>query len=89
MRLVVVSFVVLFATACDQSPEQRAADVCTAMCDCNSASPANVNACIDECVQLLPPPSDECLQCAYQYSQTCGTLVDQCIALCFPQQPQP
>lgn len=92
MRLVVVSFIGLLAAACDPSPEQQARDLCNAVCDCTSASPAMVAACVDECVVDIPATlPDDCVQCIYQYSQTCGDLFEQCIDsdLCDPQQPQP
>jgi hypothetical protein len=93
MRLVVVSLLGLFAAACDPSPEQQARDVCTAFCDCQSALPATVDACIADCVDdigsvTLPA---ECVDCVYTHSQTCGDLFTECIQsdLCDPEQPQP
>jgi hypothetical protein len=91
MRLVVVSFVVLWAAACDPSPEQQARDVCTAVCDCTSASPSQVNACVDECVEEIPAALPQaCVQCVYQYSQTCSDLFEECITsdLCDAQQTE-
>ena len=90
MRLVVVSFVGLLAAACDPSPEQQLRDVCTAVCDCQFTSPATINACIDDCVTDTPSaPPQACVDCVYQYSQSCGDLFSECIDACTPQQPQP
>lgn len=90
MRLAVVSFVCLLAAACDTSPEQEARDLCTAVCDCMTASPALVNACIDNCVPNVPTTlSDACVMCVYQYSQTCSDL-NMCVEdACQQPQPQP
>jgi len=90
MRLVVVSFIGLWATACDPSPEQEARDVCTAVCQCQSASPAQVDACTAECVSEVPTPlPDGCIDCIYQYSQSCADLSARCSDVCQPPQPQP
>jgi hypothetical protein len=93
MRVVGMSFVIaVLAGACDPSPAQQGRDVCTALCDCTSASPSRVNACIEECVMDVPATLPQaCVDCVYQYSQTCGDLFEQCIEsdLCDSQQPQP
>jgi hypothetical protein len=79
MRLAVVSIVGLLLAACDASPEERAHDLCSAVCNCMSASPAVREACIADCVPDVPADlPDECIGCVYQYSQTCGDLFSQC-----------
>jgi hypothetical protein len=79
-RLVVVAIGML-AGCFEITPEQKARDVCTALCDC--LVPANADRCITEqCLPRLPPVSDPCLNCVYANSQRCGDLVDQCLALC-------
>jgi hypothetical protein len=83
MRLVVVSFVGLLAAACTQSAEQKTEDVCTAFCDCSSASPAKVQECMGTCTQA-PSFSDACLDCVYTNSQTCAVLFNDCTDTCFP-----
>ena len=87
MRLVVVSIVGLLA-ACTPSPEQQARDLCTAVCECESASPTIVSACIEQCVPVVPTTlPDGCIDCIYQYSQSCSDLEAKCEPAC--QQPQP
>ena len=88
MRLVVVSIVGLLA-ACEVSPEQRAEDVCTAVCQCTFALPSQVDTCVDSCVPNVNTVSDECLDCVYTYSQTCTQLFAMCEDPCQQQQPQP
>lgn len=87
MRLV-VSFVVLLAWGCDTSPEQEARDLCTAVCRCQFASPAQVDACIEDCAPDVPALPDECIDCIYTYSQSCSDL-DRCEPLCAQPQPPP
>jgi hypothetical protein len=93
MRLVVVSLVSLLVAACDQSPEQRATDVCTAACDCTSALPGQVQSCITECIDDAPTTiPDECLECVYTFSQTCADLFTTCFVNdgpCDVSDPQP
>ncbi len=78
MRLVVVSIVGLCLAACEVSQEQRANDVCTAVCNCFTMVPAENEECVAECVDEAPPIPDACLDCVYTYSQTCGALLEQC-----------
>lgn len=88
MRLVLVSFVVGVLAACTQSPEQKAQDLCTAVCDCEETLPSKQTECVDKCVQTAPATiSDDCINCIYTYSQSCGDLLPQCIDKC--QQPTP
>lgn len=90
MRLVVVSFVVLFATACDPSPEQAKRDVCTVACQCETNGlPSQVESCVEACVPQVPVVSDECLECFYTYSQSCSDLERECEDACDQPQPQP
>lgn len=78
MRLVVVSIVGLLA-ACTPSPEQRATDVCTAICDCMSGLPSEVQSCTTECTdEVTFTIPDACLDCVYTYSQTCSDLFATC-----------
>ena len=80
MRLVGVSMVAgLLLGGCNQSQEQRQRDVCMAVCDCVENTPSAVEACIvDDCLPVLPPVSDACLECVYLNSQSCGVLLDEC-----------
>ena len=79
MRLVVVSLVGLLAAACDQSPEQRATDVCTAICDCTNDLPCEQQSCTTECIgEVTFTIPDACLDCVYTYSQTCADLFGLC-----------
>jgi len=93
MRLVVVSLVCLCLStvACDQSPEQKAQDVCAAFCDCETQAPALNKACVSDCVADIGTVDipDTCVDCIYQYSQVCGDLQTHCEAACQVQQPQP
>lgn len=90
MRLVVVSFVVLLAAACDVSPEQASRDVCTAICECETNGlPSQVEGCVDTCMPIFPDVSDECLTCVYTYSQSCSDLERECEDACDQPQPQP
>lgn len=88
MRLVVMSFVVGVLAACTQSPEQKATDLCTAVCDCEETLPSKQTACVDTCVTNAPSTiSDDCITCIYTYSQSCGDLESQCKDVC--SQPTP
>jgi len=88
MRLVVVSIVGLLLGACETSPEQQARDLCTAICNCMTASPALVEECIADCVPDVPVTlPDGCIDCIYQYSQSCSDLESHCEAACDPPQP--
>jgi hypothetical protein len=92
MRLVVVSIVGLLLAACEVSPEQRARDVCTAACDCVETTPSKVELCVTMCIAQAPAMiPDACLDCVYQYSQSCTNLFQQCFAQDMacdePQQP--
>jgi hypothetical protein len=79
MRLVVASMLGLLLAACEPSPEQQANDLCTAVCSCMSSSPALVTECVADCVPNVPADlPDACVDCVYQYSQTCGSLFAQC-----------
>lgn len=73
----------VFLTACffDNSPVQDAEAVATAYCNC-LVSPSMVDACIDDIIPDITPVSDECLDCVYQNSQTCSTLINDCTDLC-------
>lgn len=88
MRLVMVSFAVLLAWGCDTPPEQEARDVCTAFCRCQTASPAKIDACVDECAGELPALPDECVDCIYTYSQSCSDLT-RCVPMCEDTQQPP
>jgi hypothetical protein len=90
MRLVVVSIVGLLLAACDASPEQQHADVIAAVCECATSTPFLFEQCKTEIDPFFDPtPSDECMDCVYANSQTCSTLLDDCVDLCSVQQPQP
>lgn len=67
---------------CDISEQQKARDVCTAVCNC-AVSPSQVEECIvEDCLPDLPPVSDPCLQCVYENSQMCSDLFDDCTDFC-------
>jgi hypothetical protein len=86
MRLLAVSLLSLLAVAgCEITPEQRARDVCNALCACVvPGSPSAVERCVvNDCLPDIPPVSDPCVECVYTNSQRCGDLLDECIALCF------
>ncbi len=88
MRLVLVMFVALWAAACNVSPEQEARDLCTAVCNCTTASPAKAAECVEECTPEVPALPDDCIDCIYTYSQSCSDL-DRCEPMCDQPQPQP
>ncbi|HEY5926979.1 MAG TPA: hypothetical protein VIV11_35070 [Kofleriaceae bacterium] len=90
MRLVVVSFVLGLA-ACNTPPEQEARDLCTVICKCATASPTRIELCVEECTEDIAPLSlpDACVECVYQYSQSCGDFEAHCEAACDQPQPQP
>jgi hypothetical protein len=53
-----------------------------------TASPALRNACIEDCVPNVPTTlPDSCLECIYQYSQSCSDLELHCEDACDPPQP--
>jgi hypothetical protein len=89
MRLVVASMIGLLLAACESTPEQKVNDFCTVACECSTASPTQRDQCINACVGVIPSVTDECLDCVYLHSQTCGELVARCEAICDPPQPQP
>ena len=87
MRLVVVSIIGLLA-ACNTPPEQEARDLCTALCNCMTASPTLRDECVAECIPDVPAMlPDDCINCIYQYSQSCSDLEAHCEAACDVQQP--
>lgn len=87
MRLIGVSFV-LALVACTVPPEQRARDVCTALCNCVEIGSTQVQACVDDCVPDIGDVSDDCLTCVYSHSQMCGSLFEDCDDMC-TSQPTP
>lgn len=86
MRFVVL---VLVLAACTVPPEQRARDVCTALCDCTEIGTPQVDACITACIPDIGTVSDDCLTCVYSNSQMCGTLFAACTDMCTSPQPTP
>lgn len=86
MRLVVL---VLALAGCTVPPEQRARDVCTAVCNCLEIGTSQVNQCITDCIPDIGTVSDDCLTCVYENSQTCSALFQDCEQLCSSQQPTP
>ena len=86
MRFVVL---VLVLAACTVPPEQRARDVCTALCDCTEITTPQINACITDCLPDIGTVSDDCLTCVYSHSQMCDSLFADCTTLCTSPQPTP
>lgn len=87
MRLhtIAIAMLALGVAACTVPPEQRAHDVCTAVCTCAEVGTANVNTCVDECVPQFPDVSDDCLTCVYENSATCSKLQTDCQKPCRQQ----
>lgn len=71
------------STACfEESPQQRARAVCNAFCEC-AVTAGQVEQCVaEQCLPIVPPVSDECMDCVVANSQTCGALDSQCTDLC-------
>jgi hypothetical protein len=78
----------LVAVGCTQSPADRATAVCDAFCTCAGGLQATVDACNEQCLALIPPVTDPCLQCVYDHETSCAAL-DTCQQLCFSQAPNP
>lgn len=86
MRFIVL---VLALAACTVPPEQRARDVCTAVCNCLEVGTPQINTCITDCIPDIGNVSDDCLTCVYENSQSCSALFQDCEQLCSSQPPQP
>lgn len=91
MRLTGIAIAVfaLGVAACTVPPEQRSRDVATAYCKCIKTGDTAVSMCIDDLIPMLPDVSDDCLNCVYQNSATCSSLLNDCTNLCDPQQNTP
>jgi hypothetical protein len=92
MRLLgpVAAIAIAFGVAaCTVPPEQRARDVCTAVCNCVEIGTSNQTDCVEMCIPQIGPISDDCLTCVYENSMTCSKLLNDCEASCDPQQPMP
>jgi len=88
MRLVgtrgLVALVALgtLASCFEADPQQSARAVCTAYCEC-VVTAGQVEMCItDDCLPILPPVSDECLDCVTANSNSCTSLDAQCTDIC-------
>src|SRR5262245_19879915 len=91
MRLhgIAIAMFALGVAACTVPPEQRSRDVATAYCKCTQTGQSAVDMCIDQLVPMIPNVSDDCLDCVYQNSATCSSLLNDCTNLCDPQQNTP
>lgn len=84
-ELIALVAIGVMSTGCfNESPQQRAEAVCNAYCEC-SFSAGQVDQCVTEqCLPVIPPVSDECMDCVVSNSQTCTALDAQCTDLCLP-----
>ena len=88
-RLIALVAVGALSAGCfEESPQQRARAVCNAYCECVVTAGMVEQCVVDECLPVLPPVSDECLDCVIANSQACTALDAQCTDLCI-QNSQP
>jgi hypothetical protein len=84
-ELIALVTVGVMSTGCfEESPLQRARAVCDAYCEC-AFTAGQVEQCVTEqCLPILPPVSDECIDCVVTNAQVCSALDNQCTNLCLP-----
>ena len=87
MSTVAMLALALGLAACTVPPEQRAHDVCEAYCSCVEVGTTSVAQCVDGCVPNVPIVSDECLDCVYQNSGMCSSLISDCDDPCSQATP--
>ena len=66
----------------EETPQQRARAVCNAYCECVVTAGQVEECVVEQCLPVLPPVSDECLDCVISNSQVCAALDAQCTDLC-------
>ena len=82
--------VLVGATACEITPEERANRVCTALCVCEAgALPALQDRCVVKCEDEIGASSvsDSCLSCIEGNNDRCATLESTCKPICQPPSP--
>jgi hypothetical protein len=80
--------IVCLLAGCQQTPAEKAQDVCQAYCDCidPGAPPATEDQCIaQQCLPNIPPVTDDCLDCVFAHDQVCTDLYADCTDLCLSQ----
>jgi hypothetical protein len=79
----------LVSSACETTPEEKALQACSVLCNCMEAPlPAVQDRCVAKCTDELDVGdlSEQCIACVTANSDKCATLQNVCEPLCDPPQ---
>jgi hypothetical protein len=76
--------------ACDVTPAERAATLCSVVCGCQQPPlPGLQRQCVDECTSQFrgDTVSDACLACVSEHADRCSSLESDCAFACSTTNP--